>query len=189
MATVGCRSCHATLFNGSGCWYPAYCRLNQNWATKSESMRHTVPLLRLALVFAALCGRANAGEGSFCALLVPPVDAGHYAMMGVAMRVYPGPSEIDSSYTGCQTLWSTENGKTEVQIRVVFRNGTPIAMEGALPSDSSPLECTRTNVANAARYSCEPLGPIPFPSYPADCIKFRASPADSQGHFIADQCK
>ena len=133
---------------------------------------------------------ATAVSGPNCDTAEPPADAGYYVLMGVPMRVHPAPELINATYAGCQSLWSFEESEPKLEMKILFRKGNPTFLIGATLNDPSyPLKCNVNLEAGPRAFDCEPIGRLPFPSMPKDCLKFQATPPDSRGFYIDRACR
>lgn len=123
-------------------------------------------------------------NGSYCELAAPPKDAGYFALLGAAFRVYPDHRHINSRFTGCQHLWSVDPAIAEqANMSIYYESGEPkfvFSLEGKLQ--------VRCDWKNRER-ECEFATPLPVPSYPLSCVKQRNSPVDSVGEYIDPECE
>ena len=131
-------------------------------------IKHSV----LAAILAGLLGQAHAADdgGVFCDLTSIPDDAGYTEwIFHTAARVYPLAKEITSSFTGCQSLWSTEDNKNVLVMKFQFLNGKPRSL--VMQDRTFSFEnCSSEPELSKPGELCSLKNGLPLKSYPKECL-------------------
>jgi hypothetical protein len=90
----------------------------------------TMPILFLVMLLIyctpVLAGEIDRPTGQNCNLVAPPDTAGETSNHGVTLRIYPRAREIDTSYSGCQSLWVPDKDEWSLIFLVVIESGDPV---------------------------------------------------------------
>jgi hypothetical protein len=127
-------------------------------------------LLASALLSAAplqVAWAAQPFRGTNCDIIEPPAEAGDiFHAVGktqVAGRVFPRLSDLGTSYTGCQVLWSVINGGPRYRSLIYLRNGQ---VQALYPEPDVPL-CKKGE--KTIETGCNPRQRALLVSYPPGC--------------------
>ncbi|MGA0610579.1 hypothetical protein [Caldimonas sp. KR1-144] len=93
-----------------------------------------------ALAYATFAIASDASGDPNCSLETPPADAGEifhfFGGANVLGRVYPRLSAMPASYTGCQVLWSSIDGRPVVRTTTFIRGGRVVS---SIPEPDVPF--------------------------------------------------
>ena len=69
------------------------------------------------------------------------MNAGEEFNHGITLRVYPRARDINSTYTGCQTMWMPDGKQWSVVSIAAIQSGDPVRIWSAVNSDSAKFNC------------------------------------------------
>lgn len=91
-----------------------------------------------ALTFATEAGRPY---GTNCNLSTPPTNAGEEFNHGITLRIFPRARDINSKYTGCQTMWAPDGKEWSVVAIAAIEAGDPVRLWSPVNSGSAKFNC------------------------------------------------
>lgn len=106
-----------------------------------------------------------------CTLAAPPDASGEDKIHGNLIKVFPRKADMGNAYSGCQTVWSSDNGRWSEIMVGVFELGKLTTMR--VPSrPGDPIElCLQKNGELVAGDPdvCSAMEAFPYSSAPPDC--------------------
>ena len=101
------------------------------------------------LICAAIAFPVMAAEprpvGQNCDLLAPPASAGEEANHGMLLRIFPRAKDIDATYSGCQVLFASYEGKWVVVSLTEIVKGDPVRLWSEHDKDAARQACRYRN--------------------------------------------
>lgn len=100
-------------------------------------------LLFVLLVLSApvLADESVRPVGQNCNLSGPPDGAGEEFNHGITLRIYPRARNIDSKYSGCQSMWAPDKDRWTLVSLVAIQSGDPIRLWSPHASDPARMGC------------------------------------------------
>ncbi|MYM28510.1 hypothetical protein GTP58_09265 [Duganella sp. CY15W] len=128
-------------------------------------------LLAFPVAAWSLHAKASVPPLSNCELVAPPAASGEDSIHGNLVKVFPRRSKIDSSYTGCQTVWVNENKYWSVFMVGVFERGELVKMSVPSRPGDSIEKCLRKDGQLIAGDEdvCSAMEAFPYSSAPSGC--------------------
>src|SRR5215471_185961 len=140
-----------------------------------------MPLRTLTCMFfllaIAMASAATASPSELnCKLDRPPASAGEVIDHDLTLRIYPRASDIDASYSGCQTLWAPDEGAWLMVSRVLIEKGAPVRAWS--PEEAGALNCryAGNRLVEGEPSQCPAADFLILKSFPPGCAeKLKAS--------------
>jgi len=139
-------------------------------------------IVLVSLIAVSGCSAVNtiSPVGVNCALTSPPDASGVDGDHGTVMRIFPRKSDIGDSYSGCQTVWVSDNGQWLPFMVGIFEGGKLTRMR--IPwRPGDPLEqCLKSSgvLVRGDKNICSEIDYLfPYSSAPPSCLATSASGA------------
>lgn len=166
-------------------------KLNMLRSRRSDVFNMKVILFILLTIQGVFAHATDARPiGRNCNLASPPRNSGEEINHGITLKIFPRAKNIDSTYTGCQTMWMPEGPKWLVVSMTIIERGDAIRIWS--PDKDAPeivelFSCTYKygKVVNGNAEKCADSRGLIKKSLTPECI---VRIAKASGEFPAD-CK
>lgn len=113
-------------------------------------------------------------DARYCALQVPPPEAGAWVTPGGFLLAFPRNGDVARDYTGCRTLWVVRGtGETPLLMRLYFHGGR-LAIVQAHDGRGGPeirLCGLPSSDPACAGLADNPLLALDLPTWPRACVE------------------
>jgi hypothetical protein len=124
------------------------------------------------LLMTLLCiSFATVADETHCELAVPPEDAGESQAHGVILYIYPRNSQMESSFSGCQTRWFYDDDHFRKLDIVRYQDGKQVAYDKLRIDGELSYRCRYKDQIPASDNDgrCPPFELLDRSSYRAGC--------------------